>query len=86
MHGNRSYASRNGTGVLRQEKKGRCMKGKVRGKTIMRARAAVLQFWISSFPNKILFICINFRIIDVIKKTPNFTLLGVKLGVNLVNH
>ena len=86
MHGNRSYASRNGTGVLRQEKKGRCMKGKVRGKTIMRARAAVLQFWLSSFPNKILFICSNFRIIDIIKKTPNFTFLGVKLGVNLVNH
>ena len=55
MHGNRSYASRNGAGILRQEKKGRCMKGKVRGKTIMRARAAVLQFWLFFFVT-----CFNF--------------------------
>ena len=40
------------------------MKGKVRGKTIMRARAAVLQFWLSSFPNKILFICSNIAHLD----------------------
>lgn len=64
MHGNRSYASRNGAGILRQEKRGRCMKGKVREKTIMRARAAVLQFWLSSFPNKILFICSNIAHLD----------------------
>ena len=40
------------------------MKENVRGKTIMRARAAVLQFWLSSFPNKILFICTNIAHLD----------------------
>jgi hypothetical protein len=29
---------------------------------------------------------VNFRIKDINNKTPNFTFLGVKLGVNLVNH
>lgn len=30
------HLQRNGAGVLRQEKKGRCMKGKVRGKMLLR--------------------------------------------------
>lgn len=65
------------------------MKGKVRGKTIMRARAAVLQFWLSSFPQKILFICSNIAHLDTfcglrkLKTLKSYLVLHIK---NLRHH